>query len=266
MSEARADRRGGFTLLELLSAVALLAIAMVGISRIYAQHNHAFVGEDSRAELEQNLRLGLSMVTDTLRNSNYGVPANVTNWITWVPGFTSNPMVVDNTGSPDAISIASATAQPVATLAAAATSGATTLTLSTTSGVNMGNQDLILIGDSENALVTAIAGSQITIDTDPTTVGNQGLARAYPQGTAVYRVDVITFTIATSGGVSELLRNDNHGGTAQAAIEGITDMQITTVTAGKLYQLALTGQTRNPDPVTAQYVTRTLQTNVALVN
>ena len=203
-------RSAGYGLIELLAAVLVLSVAMAAVVVLFAIQSRAYIRADTQATMEANLRLGMNMVTETLRNGKYGVPAaNLSSWITWVPGFNSNPTITLNGSNPAVISVASATSQTVATLTAHVDAAATTLFVNSSSQLNTSALRLLLIGDSENALVTAVNSTQITIDTNPLVAGNQGLARAYPQGTPIYRVDVITFSVGSYA--SQLLRNDNQG-------------------------------------------------------
>src|SRR5436190_6657448 len=255
----------GYGLVELLAAVLVLSIAMAAVVVVFATHSRAYLRADTQSTMEANLRLGMNMVTESLRNGRYGVPtANLSNWITWVPGFNANPTITLNGSNPAVISVASASAQPLATLTAHVDAPATTLAVNSSSQLSTGPLRLLLIGDSENALVTAVNSTQITIDTNPLVAGNQGLARAYPQGTPIYRVDVITFSVAS--GTSQLTRDDHQGGGAQAAVEGITNLQALTVTAGTKYDITLTARSPQLDAMTAQYLTNSLRSKVTLAN
>src|SRR5437764_9890094 len=172
----------GYGLVELLAAVLVLSIAMAAVVVVFATHSRAYLRADTQSTMEANLRLGMNMVTESLRNGRYGVPStNISNWITWVPGFNANPTITLNGSNPAVISVASASAQPVATLTAHVDAAATTLAVNSSSQLSTGPLSLLLIGDSENALVTAVNSTQITIDTNPLVAGNQDLARAYHQ-------------------------------------------------------------------------------------
>ncbi len=182
---------GGYGLIELLAAVLLLSVAMAAVVVVFATQGRAYLRADTQATMQANLRLGMNMVTESLRNGKYGVPtANLSSWTTWVSGFTNNPTITTNGSNPAVISVASATSKPVATLTAHVDAAATTIYVSSSSQLNTGAQSLLLIGDSENALITGVNSTALTIDTNPLLAGNQGLARAYPAGTPVYRVDV----------------------------------------------------------------------------
>ena len=255
----------GYGLIELLAAVLVLSVGMAAVVVAFAVQSRAYFRADTQATMEANLRLGMNMVTESLRNAKYGVPtANLASWITWVSGFSSNPTITTNGTNPAVISVASATSQPVATLSAHVDAAATTINVNSSSQLNTSALSLLLIGDSENALVTNVNSTAVTIDTNPLVAGNQGLARAYPAGTPIYRVDVLTFQVAT--GTSQLQRDDHHGGGAQAAVEDITNLQVLTVAANKEYDLTLTARSPQVDALTHQSFTSSLRSKVTLAN
>jgi len=261
-------RTAGFTLIEIVVTMCLLSIAMAAIVPVLASQNRVHLQQDARVSMEQNLRLGMGVATDALRNGGYGVPAtNLASWIPWISGFSTNPKITTS-GTNNIISVASASVQPVAWLASAASSGTTTVALTSYSQVDASSKRLLLINGQENALIATMNVSSVTVDTDPTVNGNQGLAHAYPQGTPVYRVDVVTFNVDTDSttGLSQLLRDQNQGVGALPAVDGITGLQVTTITAGKQYKLTLSATTPSVDPLTNQYLQGTLASNIALAN
>jgi prepilin-type N-terminal cleavage/methylation domain-containing protein len=283
---SRIDRkREGFTLIELLVSVVAVATLMVGTVKFFVIQNRTHAQQEQRQVMEENIRLASSMITDALRNSRYGAPtSNLNSWISWVPSFSgaanpTNPLLTAgaNSTTPDTISVAACFSNPVATLSAQAASGATTL--SATNAINQNaplsdvldtnSKRLIRIGEgSEFAQVTSVGSNTIGIDTDPTTVGAQGISQAsgHPIGANICRVDVITFSVGTdSSGVSRLLRDDNQGSGPQPTADDITLLKITS-TPPIRYQIALTAQTENPDPVTGAAVTRSMSTTVTLRN
>ncbi len=272
----------GFTLIEILVTLLLVSLTMTGVVTVAALHHKTYLQQDVRVGTADNVRIGLDTLTDTLRNGLYGYGAltiagvaipgatrltagNLASWITWVPGFTSNPLVT-GTAPNNVVSVLSTTLQPVALLTARAAKGATTMSLSTVAGMNTGNKSLLLINGEQNALVTAIAGTTVTIDTNPSTAGNQGLSRSYPQNTPVYRVDVATFSLVTDAGVSQLVRNDNQGAGAVPVVDDISGLQVTTVAAGTAYQITLSATSSALDPLTNTHLQANLTSNVVLAN
>ena len=96
--------------------------------------------------------------------------------------------------------------------------------------------------------MTGVSTEQISIDTDPTKTGNQGLSRSYPAGTPLCRVDVSEFGVQVdeTTGETSLYRDDHQGDGPLAVATGITDMQIVTVAAGRAYEIQLTAGIREP--------------------
>src|SRR2546426_10660166 len=64
----------GYGLVELLAAVLVLSIAMAAVVVVFATHSRAYLRADTQSTMEANLRLGMNMVTERLRNGRYGVP------------------------------------------------------------------------------------------------------------------------------------------------------------------------------------------------
>src|SRR5438034_3716815 len=158
----------GYSLMELLAAVLVLSVGMAAVVVAFAVQSRAYLRADTKATMEANLRLGMNMVTESLRNAKYGVPvANLSSWITWFSGFNSNPTITTNGSNPAVISVASATSQPVATLTAHVDAAATTLFVSSSSQLNTSALSLRLIGDSDIARLTAVNSTHPPNDTNP---------------------------------------------------------------------------------------------------
>ena len=75
---------------------------------------------------------------------------------------------------------------------------------------------------------------------------------------------MITFSVGSYA--SQLLRNDNQGSGAQAAVEGITNLQVLTVNPNKAYNITLTAQSSQVDALTHQNLTSSLRSKVMLAN
>jgi type II secretory pathway pseudopilin PulG len=271
-----AKRTAGFTLIELLVGTLLTSVVLVGAIGVFTSHNRTYIQQDLSLSMEEDLRMGMGMVSDTLRTAGYGVPlGNLSIWIPWVSGFNSNPQIyLGPDGATKSVSIASCFRESVANLSAATVAGATTLSLSSgdpeseiSDLLNTGAKRLIFIGNSENAQVTGVSGSSITIDAAPTMAGSQGLRQAYPAGTPICRIDVLTLAVYTDAqtGLSWLALDTNQGAGAQPAVEDITRFELGAV-AARQYQVTLTARSEKIGPLTGTYLTRTLTSNVTLKN
>jgi prepilin-type N-terminal cleavage/methylation domain-containing protein len=265
----------GFTLVELLVAMVLINLILVAtLSEVQIQ-SRTYIQESQMTSMEQNLRLATGMVADTLRVAGDGTPVTgLSAWIPWVAGFDANPKITTSGGLPATLSVARCSPQPVATLSGQAAAGVTVLSLaSAVSGrtldelLNTNRKRLVLIGN-EHAHVIAVGGGSITIDSNPTLAGNQGLGRTYPAGAPLYRVDVSTFRVETNvtTGGSELRLDENQGAGADALALGISDLQIISVTPGKHYQISVTAESDRPSPMAGAILFRTLRADVTVRN
>jgi prepilin-type N-terminal cleavage/methylation domain-containing protein len=272
---SRADQSRGFTLIELLVSMIVVATMMAGVIQFYLVQSRTNTQQDQSVALEENLRLASGMVSDALRNARYAAPggSNPSSWITWVPNFTSNPLPTQGGGSnPDTLSIAACFQEPVATVSAAPVIGDTSLSVIATGGRNLAdlldtsNKGLVRIGETEFAFVTSVNSTSIGVDTG-TAAGTQGIQKPHPVGAEICRVDVITFSIGNdpTTGLPRLLRDENQGGNAQAAAEGIDDLQISR-TPPKTYQVSLRGRSEGNDPMIGAPLQRSLATTITLRN
>ena len=269
--ELRSNATAGFTLMELLVALLTMSVLLTLAVSVFSIQNKSYIQEDLVSSLEENLRFGMGAITDPMRSAGYGVPAtNIDKWVPWVPGFTANPLITGT--SPQTISIASCY-QDVATLTSRANLGATTLALTSsvpgkalTDLLDKDKRRLILIDGTQNAWITGITATSVTIDSDPTT-STKGLWRSVGAGAPVCRVDVKTFSITTDAttGVPYLGMNLNQGAGVQPMVDGISNLAIA-LAQPKQYQITLTARTEKVDPWKNAYITRSLSTNITLKN
>ena len=266
---------GGFTLIELLVVLAIVGVVSAGVGGVFASQNRAYVRQDVALNLEENLRVSLGMITDALRLAGCGVPrGDLDAWLPWAGGLGDSPVrVLEEEGQPDRLSVVACT--PVlAELAADAVAGSTTLTLaSTVSGrdvdglLDPSERSLVWIGDKQHALVQAVSGDSITIDTDPLADGDQGLLRPFLAGTPVSRVDVTTFEVTPgSERTPPYLGLDRHHGTLLEIGAGVGDLDVATLLAGRHYRVILTGRSDLDDPAIGAPMTRRVVADVALRN
>lgn len=233
----------GFTLTELLITMAVTGMIVGAIVSSFILQRKSYVRQEQVTVMVQNTRAAMDMMVREVRMAGYGVPPSpLSTWISWVAGFTSNPLITQGSGAePDTLSIASSF--DAATLSVAANQGATILILSSGQGslFNTTNKKVIYIGRNEYGMITGVAGNTLTIDTNPTVTGLQGLQWSYPVGTPVELLRVITYTVAEQA----LRRNENTGAGAQPLAENIENLQVTLT--GNAVTLSLTGKTTNPD-------------------
>ena len=239
----------GFTLTELLITMVITGIIMSAIANAFITQRKSFALQEQISEMIQNVRVAVDGLVREVRMTGYGVPpaSQLSAWIDWVPGFTSNPQITQGLGSaPDTLSIA--TCVDAAKLSVAANQGATTLTIDAgeDNAFNTTTKKVVYIGRNEQALITAVTKASgkllITIDTDPLTPGLQGIRWSYPADTTpVELLKVITYRIVAN----TLKRDENTGAGAQPLAENVENLQVTPT--GNALTLALTGRTTNAD-------------------
>lgn len=267
--------QAGFTLPELLVTLVLVSVVAAGVGGVFASQNRAYRREDLQVALDENLRMATGMVADTLRNAGCGMPnGNLASWIPWVSGFANSPILtVDGGDQPDTLSVAACT-PTLATVTSFAPAGATTLVVESTFPgatiaeiLNDDDKSLIWINHLQHASITSVSGNTITIDTDPTTSGNQGLARPKLPGAPITRVDVFSFAITDDAETGlPRLELDKQRGTPVSAADGITDLQVTTLVPGRQYRVTLTGRSERTDPTSGLILQRSSDVEVAVRN
>lgn len=265
----------GFSLPELLVVLVLVGMVTAGIGSVFSSQQRAYRREDRSVALEENLRIAAGMVGDSLRNAGCGTPSHsLSIWIPWASGFDDAPVaVLDGGTDPDTLSVAACTTT-LAKVDAYAAAGATTLSLASvfpeTSIAELFNDEdrsLIWIDNRQHARVTSVSGDTVTIDTDPTTGGDQGLWRAQQVGTPIARVDVNTFRIGkdSATGLSRL-ELDKHRGTPFVAADSIVDLRVTTLEARRRYRVTLTGQAEIANEKTGAQLSRSVDVEISLRN
>ena len=249
---ARNNERG-FTLVELLIAMTIGLIILTALSSTFLMQRKIYDVQEQVAEMVQNARAAMDMMTREIRMAGYGAPtSDLSTWIDWVPSPTptinDNPTIEEGGSDPDIIHIVGCF-DSSASLSASASSSTTSLILQNADEADKFNTDkkkLISIDGLENAIITGISGSTLTIDTDRSTTGNQGLRKDYAVDTPICLVKVIGYSIVEENNIPILKRNENTGGGRQPLAENIEDLQISQT--GNSINVSLTSRTSKPDP------------------
>ena len=235
----------GFTLIEIMIALAIAGILLVSIYNLYISQSRTYTVQEQVSDMQQNARIAMDIVSRHIRMAGFGQPSWTT--INGTSGITYEGINVTDggTGNPDTLTIVGCIDPPPGKLASAAAASSTTITLQSSDEANKFNTPTksdIFIGELENAKVTGVSGANLTIDTDTVQSGNQGLANGYPAGTNVYLVKRVTYTI----GSTSLRRNENAGGGNDEIAVNVEDLQVTFSTP--TVNLSITARTRNKDP------------------
>ena len=90
-SRARADQRG-FTLAELLVAIAILGLIMLGVMTLLISGNESYLHGSNQAEAQASVRAGLERMTQDVREAGYD-PQGLSCTAIGVPAGCFNPIV-----------------------------------------------------------------------------------------------------------------------------------------------------------------------------
>jgi prepilin-type N-terminal cleavage/methylation domain-containing protein len=265
---ARKHCEDGFTLTELLVAMVISGILLGAIVSTFITQRKAHAVQEQVTEMTLNVRAALDMVIHEVRMAGYGVPTSgLASWIDWVRDAQGDPLVLTGPvtltkggAKPDTLTIAGCFDPPIASAHANIGAGSRSLQVryhTPTNKLNTVTKKIAYIGRHEYVVVTTSPDNRarvntITIDTDPTQAGDQGLTGPYPAHTTpIELLKVITYSIvidekSRATPVPILKRHEHTGGHAQPLAENIEDLRLTQ--DGKTLIIAMTGRTAKPDP------------------
>lgn len=172
----------GLTLTELVVAMAVAGILLAGGYGIFLAQQKTYAVQNQVAEMQQNARAAMNMLTRDLRMAGHGVPDL---WSVDINGNTySSTVTADGT----TVTLLGCFGPPGGYLATSAGKGDTQIFLVNDKQLenfddsHTGDRSYIFIGEYDKALVTDINydDNTLTIDTDPALPENQGLKKRYP--------------------------------------------------------------------------------------
>ncbi len=258
----------GFSLIELLIGLVLSTIIAVVLYELLTTQNRTYSVQDDIAEMQQNLRVAIERVSRDVMTAGLAKPpwssingADASSWYSSASGYPSLGLTTIATGQ--SINMVGCFEGTVAYLNAAAAAGSTSLTLTAAAGdsFNTSTKQDINVGGMENAKITAVAGSTLTIDRDPVAGGAQGFLYDHPANSIVCLVKWVTYWV---GNDNVLYVNTHQGDGDQPVALNITAMTVSL--SGKLVTITITGRTRNPDRTTGQYFTSQVTNKVLMRN
>jgi prepilin-type N-terminal cleavage/methylation domain-containing protein len=178
----------GFSLIEVMSALVILAIAMTAVFATFISQQRSFTVQNRVAEMQQNLRQAVEYMSRDIRIAGYGIPDNVTipNGVV-ATGVTSirSLYAKDNTTGPDQIYVLYMfdmdSNQPPTSLTSPM--GALATTISVASAGGFFDNELILVTDNTNTTADLFqisgtpAGTTISLNT-----GSYNVHPGFPAG------------------------------------------------------------------------------------
>ncbi len=230
----------GFSLIEVMSALVILAIALTAVFATFISQQRSFTVQNLVAEMQQNLRQAVEYVSRDIRMGGYGIPDNVT-----VPG-TANPAgitsirsfhAIDNTTGPDQIYILymfdmDANQPPTSDNGAGVPSNAGSITVPNTAGFLSTGGELVLVTDGTTAdLYETSAAVTPTLTFGGGYSYNSGHSKSYSAGSppvTVAKARFVRYYIDSTDAAHPTLMVDRLGGlAAQPLADDIEDMQLT---------------------------------------
>jgi prepilin-type N-terminal cleavage/methylation domain-containing protein len=229
---------GGFSLVELLVAIAISSILAIAFWTLAATQDSTYKAQDSTGEMQQNLRVAVQMLSgsiigaglgpqvSTINGQNAGAWYNAANG--WVP-YRITATSIDIIGC----------GQVPASLSAQAAAGTNVLALQAGQGANFTVGQDISVEGMESAVVSAVAGDNLTL--------SAALALTHPLQSNVYLLQWATYSVG--GGTLSL---DLHNGNGpQAVASDITAMNIVASAVDpKELTVTITGTTATTPTVT----------------
>lgn len=175
---ARLKAEAGFTLVELLVAVAILGFVMAAVLGIYQVTQRSTLTATAGEDAQLVARAVLERLTTELRMINAGRSTNT--------GAIAAASVTSVTFLGD-IDNDTLVAGSDPTLTAAATAGATTVQVSSATGFSVGELLSVVDGGvQETQSITGISGTTLTL--------GAGLSTSYSLGSVVRSVETVTYT------------------------------------------------------------------------
>lgn len=199
------DNQRGFTLVELLVAIAILGLVMAALLTMYMTGTTIGLTGENKAEAQQTARAAALMEED-LRLAGYGYP----------PPPQLPPTITN--ASPTLITFWADVANASTTLTATANAGGAVLNVVTTAGINAGDTIYLINWNQwQTRTVTGVGATTITLAAGPAT--------AYPAGSQVGRPRSITYS--WNAATQTLFKDAGDGTGLQPLATGIQAFQLT---------------------------------------
>lgn len=202
-SPLRRRPEAGFTLIEIMVALAILAIAMTAVFATFSSQQLSYTNQNRVAEMQQNLRLAADMLVRDIRLAGYGLPVTTgTSADNVALPAAGNPhgistmraiFPVDNTTGPDQFYVLYLydmdTNQPPAELTSNM-SATTSVTVDNTAGFAAGGGELVLVTDRVTAdlFQTTSGGTATTLNFGSAVAYNDIALHTYDNVTRLYQV------------------------------------------------------------------------------
>ena len=231
----------GFTMIELLIAMAISTMAMAAIYTAYNIQQKSFRQQNMISQMQQNARAAMFMLTRDVRMAGFGMASGQISYYDGSNTVTINAVTGTNS-NPDTINIIYADASCTTFITTAMPTPSSELNVDDTSC--FAANDLVIVSDGTNADIIQITAIQSSMGTEklqhnsgmnPDTGKKylnspSGTSHAYGAGASMYKLKWISYDIDSSDSAHPRLRVDTDGplggSSSQPFAENIEDLQI----------------------------------------
>lgn len=214
----------GFTLVELLVAIAVGALLISAVYSLFVVQNKTYADQNTVADIQQNVRAAMGILSTELRLAGYGFSTDGT--YTSASGIFYAVTPSNSSTGPDGITIRYGinpdpnNPDTQVTLAADMIDSVTSpLVVSNSAGFAAGDSVIITDGQNAVALVLNNPPSGNTLPYTPT-ASNILPSGGFPNGSAVYKLRVVGFRINNN-----VLQMNINNGSWQDLVNNIEDLQ-----------------------------------------
>jgi type IV pilus assembly protein PilW len=217
----RKNGTAGFSLIEVMAAIVILGIAMTAVFSTFLFQQQSYTTQVRVAEMQQNLRDAMEMISRDIRMCTYGIPSNVNIVDNEITSRSLKP--VNSTSGPDEIYVLyrydGDAAYPSDNVILAA--GASTVTLTSTAGFAVG--DRILVYNATIADLRRVA----TVSSATTLTLQTGVVTDYSAGATLARVRYARYFVdrTTDAAHPTLMLDRRNGQPPQPLADDIEDLQ-----------------------------------------
>ena len=211
----------GFTLLELVVALAISAILIAAVYRTFVRQQKTFTVQEQVVEMQQSARASISRMMDDLRMAGFG---NVSMVLPASVGGRNFPNIInpDNPAA-GALTILSALGKGVVITGVPSLSQITLSKIVDEQGqplFDLGDRRYVSVGGLESYTISAIDTSTMTL-----TLNGVLKYNPVPNSTLVYPIRALTHQVVNEGGVMILKRDENTGAGLQPVADDIEALQ-----------------------------------------
>ncbi len=193
------SRSAGFTIVELMVSVVILAITIGSVYTTYIAQQRSFTTQDQLSETQTESKIAFNILVNDLRNAGFAYPATSNPTIN---GFTDSIVPAENNNAKrDALTLVHGATQ-IATLAQKLVIGQKVMRVTYTGAekFNLTDKSSLSIDGIDFSIVTNCTPIVNDCDDSFDLQLNRGMSKQIPAGRPVYVLQASTYCIVTTPG------------------------------------------------------------------